>query len=711
VTLTDKSSPNEQIFTSTCACDCGARCVLKVQVSGGRIQKITPDDRFDGLKPCARGLALMDVVYAPDRLTVPLKRTGERGSGKFEQISWDEALDTVAGKLKSARDTHGPQSIFCMNYSGSISPLHNVQKVSNRFFSLFGGCTTWQGNTSMEAASFSSLMTFGWGLTGNSRDNFLDSKIIILWGWNPLDTRFGPDTAAFLLEAKKKGARIVSVDPRSSASSEKLADEWIAIRPGSDTAMLVAMAYVMISEDLYDRAYIEAHTTGFEKFKAYVTGEEDGLAKTPAWAEKITGAPKESIEKLAREYATLRPGALSAGWAPGRSASGEQYHRAASVLAAMTGNIGVRGGNVAGGTDVVPKGYLTSTLPVKGPKYPKVHVTEIYDLLLKGKSGGYPADIRLLYIIGCNMLNQFLNLNKGIQALQKPEFIVIHELFMTPTARYADIVLPAAHFLEREDIGQPFVGGAYNIVMEKTVDPQGQARTDLAIFTGLASCLGIAGFNDRTDAEWLNEFMAKTPGMPSYEALKEKKVYLADTGGTYISFKDQIENPGQHPFPTPSGKIEIYSQKIAEMQNPMIPPIPKYLESWEGPGDVAIAAYPIQLVSPHSKARVNSTLDNIPRLKKIADDSVWISIQDARSRGIQDGDRVRIRNDRGRLVVTAKVTGRIMQGVASLDAGAWYRPDESGTDRGGCVNVLTRDAKSPAGAFPSNTCLVQIDKL
>jgi anaerobic dimethyl sulfoxide reductase subunit A len=309
------------------------------------------------------------------------------------------------------------------------------------------------------------------------------------------------------------------------------------------------------------------------------------------------------------------------------------------------------------------------------------------------------------------MLNQFLNLNKGIQALQKPEFIVIHELFMTPTARYADIVLPVAHFLERDDIGQPFVGGAYNIVMEKAVEPQGQAKTDLAIFTELASRLGISGFNEKTDEEWLNEFTAKSPGMPSYEALKEKKVYLAETDGPYISFKDQIENPGQHPFPTPTGKIEIYSQKIAEMQNPLIPPIPKYLESWEGPGDAAIEAYPIQLVSPHSKARVNSTLDNIPRLKKMADDSVWISIQDARSRGIHDGDQVRIRNDRGNLVVTAKVTGRIMQGVASLDAGAWYRPDESGTDRGGCVNVLTRDAKSPAGAFPSNTCLVQIDKL
>ncbi len=712
MTIAEKSGLNEKIFTSTCACDCGARCVLKVHVQDGRINKIDPDDRFGpGLKPCARGLALMDVVHAPDRLTVPLKRTGERGGGKFEEIGWDEALDAVAEKLRSVRDTYGPQSVFCMSYSGSISPLHNAQKLSSRFFSLFGGCTTWHGNTSMEAATFSSQMTFGWALTGNSRDNFLDSKIIILWGWNPMDTRFGPDTALFLLQAKKKGVKIVSVDPRSSASGEMLADKWIAIKPGTDTAMLIAMAYVMIADDLYDRSFIDAYTSGFEKFKEYVTGVEDGVPKTPAWAEKITGVPGESIERLARDYAMRRPGALCAGWAPGRSAFGEQYHRAASVLAAMTGNIGVRGGHASGGTDVIPKGFLASPISIKGPRNPKVHVTEIYDLLLKGKSGGYPSDIRLLYIIGSNMLNQFLNLNKGIQALRAPEFIVAHELFMTPTARYADIVLPVAHFLEREDIGQPFVGGPYNIVMEKAAEPPGGVRSDLAIFTGLASRLGIAGYSDRTEEEWLKEFAAKTPGLPSYEALKEKKVHVAESDGPNVAFKDQIENPGLHPFPTPTGRIEIFSQKIAEMGNPMIPAIPKYLEPWEGPNDARIDAYPIQLVSPHSKARVNSTLDNIPRLKKIADDSVWISVQDANARGIRDGDKVMVHNDRGRIHVAAKVTGRIMQGVASLDAGAWYRPDSSGIDQGGCVNVLTKDARSPAGAFPSNTCLVQIEKL
>jgi len=699
----------EEVVLTSCSYDCGARCILKVRIKEGRIVNIGTDDRpMPSLKACVRGLAQKDVVYAPDRLTTPLKRVGQRGEGKFKPISWDEALETVSMELQRVKKAYGNSAIFLMDYSGSTSPLQGMGKAGRRFFSFFGGCATWWGITSYEAALFSSLVTFGTAFTGTTRDNFIHSKLIILWGFDPVVTRFGPDTVYYLGQARKAGARIICVDPRLNETGKTLGHQWIAIRPGTDTAMMIAMAHVMITENLYDKTFIKTHTNGFEKFADYVLGREDGVAKTPEWAEKITGVRAEVIEALARDYATVKPAALLAGWAPGRSAYGEQYQRAASVLSAMSGNIGITGGYAAGGVGRVPMGFLKEVLPVPGDLSPKIHVSDIYKALIQGKSGGYPCDIKLLYIVGCNLLNQFLNVNKGIEALKRPEFIVIHERFMTPTARFADLVLPVTTSMEGEDIGQPWSGSPYFTFLNKAIDPLPETKSDLKIFSELAKRLGIKGYNDKSDEEWLRSFVNATTDLPDYETFKKKGFHQIEMKEPWVAFRAQLDN--QRPFPTPSGKIEIYSEKIAEMNNPLLPPIPKYIESWEGPNDPLRAQCPIQLVSPHARTRVNSQLDNIPSLKALADDRAWLSREDAQARGIVDGETVRIYNDRGSMMATAKVTERMMPGVVSFDAGAWYRPDERGIDRGGCVNVLTRDEKSPAGAFPCNTCLVQVEK-
>ncbi|MCX8045116.1 MAG: molybdopterin-dependent oxidoreductase [Desulfobacterota bacterium] len=719
---------SERTVITSCPHDCGGRCVLKVHVTNGMITRITTDEgKEPQLRACARGRAYRQRVYAPDRLRYPMLRTGSRGDGVFTRISWDEALDRVADALKRTATTYGPESILYVAYSGNTGTfLHNQLSVF-RLLSMLGGFTPVWGSASFWGSLFSSEVTYGTVTAGHTSDDILNARFIIMWGWNPAETVQRTTTAWYLAQARERGVRIVSVDPRYTDSAATFAAQWIPIRPATDTAMLVAMAHVMITEQLHDQAFLDRHTVGFDVFQKYVLGETDGIPKTPAWAEHICGVPAQTIAALARDYATVKPAKLLTLGAPGRTAFGEQFHRAAATLAAMTGNIGIYGGEPAGfglpavglqplaGTGLISR-KLTGNLPDGARQRPALHITKIWDALLKGKEGGYAADFKMVYITNSNCVNQFMNTTKAVRALQIPETIVVHEQFMTPTARFADILLPINTHLERYDIIRPWQGGPYYIYMDKAIEPLYESRSDLAICQALARRLGIEGYGDFTEEQWLRMFWQEaenftdTKPLPDYDTLKREGVHKIPLDAPVIAFAEQRENPEAHPYPTPSGKIEIYSKKLADRNDPLLPPIPMYIEPWEGPHDPRTGKYPLQLISTHSKRRIHSNMHNLPWLRELEPHTVWINPADAAPRGILHGDTVKVFNDRGAILITAKVTERIMPSVVSIDQGAWYDPGPDGVDRGGCVNVLLEDRCSPAGAFCSNSCLVQIEK-
>ena len=724
---------DEETIRTTCASHCGGSCILKLHLKNGIITRIETDDGNEPqLRACLRGRAYRQRVYAPDRLLYPMKRIGERGEGKFERISWDEALDTVASEIVRVRDTYGPASILYLTMGGDLSNLHTQGQIG-RALSLAGGFTTAWAITSFQGGSYAQRISYGTYYTGNTRDNLVNSRLIIMWGWNPASTITGVNTNWYLAQAKETGAKIVVVDPRYTNSAATFADQWIPIRPGTDGAMLLAMAYVVIKENLQNQKFLDNYTLGFDKFNAYVTGVEDGVAKTPAWAEAITGVPATVIENLARKYATVKPAAFMAGIAPGRTAYGEQYHRIAIILAAMTGNVGIHGGDAAGRAwESVGGGYpykipwggsvgsVGNPVDAQAPRPPRgsspgyrasrVHYCDLPDFIQKGKAGGYPADCKLIATVNCSYVNAFPNINRIVQALKSKsvEFIFVLEQFMMPTVKFADIVLPTNTFMERNDIVNG-VGLAFYGYVKKAIESLGESKSHFEIAVLLASRLGISSFSDKTEEDWLRE-MVENSEIPDYEQFRQKGVYRINLSEPYVAFKKQIEDPASNPFPTPSGKIEVYSQQLADMNCPDLPPIPKYIEAWEGRSDPLAAKYPLQLITTHFKRRANSQFDNIPWLRELELQAVWINSDDARSRVISNGDMVRVFNDRGEIVIPAKVTERIIPGVVDVPCGAWYNPDKNGVDRGGCPNVLTKDTHSPGGSFPYNSCLVQVEK-
>jgi anaerobic dimethyl sulfoxide reductase subunit A len=719
------AAAGETVVTSTCGHNCGGRCVVNAHVRDGRIVRISTDPRrwtfeMPPLHACVRGFGQVERVNHPDRLRQPLRRTGPRGAGRFEPIGWDEALDEVARQLRRVRDTYGPAAILDCSRTGSLSMLHNRFAVP-RLLNMFGGCTELWSNISAEAEVFAVRATFGakaeYKSAGREPTDFVNSRLIVMWGWSPGDGTFGTGTLQYLKEARRRGVRIVCVDPRVTRSSRQLADEHVFIRPSTDAAALIAMAYVIVREGLHDQRFLDRHVLGFDdahlppgvaagaSYRAYLEGLADGVRKTPEWAAEITGIPADTIRRLAVEYATSRPAALQCGYAPGRTIAGEQFHRAAYALAAITGNIGIPGGNTGVSNGATGRLGVKSLPAGPNPAGARVASSLLADLLERGRTGGYPADIKLIYSAAGDLFNQLPNVRKITAAAERLEFMVVHDHFVTPTARYADIVLPATMFWERNDVHVPWAGaGHYVIFMKKAVEPPGGCRNDLDICAALAARLGIAGYNDKTEEEWLRELTRET--IDDFDAFRERGLARLPAPDDAVAFAREIRDPERHPFTTPSGKIEVYSMALAANPDPYglgpIPPIPTWTP------ETPDARHPLRLVTPKSRARTHSIHDNQPALARADHDDVWLHPRDAAARGIVEGQRVRVFNARGATELPARVTDRIAPGVVSIKEGAWFALDGQGHDTRGCANLLTADLASPAGATPFNSCFVDV---
>jgi len=523
----------------------------------------------------------------------------------------------------------------------------------------------------------------------------------------------------WLRQLAARGIPVVNVSPTRGDCPDFLRAEWLPIRPNTDTALMLALAHEAIIAGKHDKSFLAGYCIGFEVLEAYILGRSDGIAKSPAWAAPITGIEERRIVDLARRLAGKRS-YLTCSFSIQRAHRGEQPYWMAIALAAILGQIGLPGGGFGFGHGSM-NGVVNPRPATPGPELPvpdnplalSIPVARIADMLLNpgaeyrfdGATHVYP-DIRLVHWAGGNPFHHHQQLNRFLSAWQRPETIVVNEIWWTPTARYADIVLPATTFWERNDVHTPWAGaGHYAIFMRQAIEPVGECRNDIDICAALAARLGIEGYNDKTEDEWLRELTRNT--IDDFETFKARGLARLPAPEDAVAFAREIRDPERHPFSTPSGKIEIYSMAIAARPDPYglgeISSIPTWIPEPVDP------RHPLRLVTPKSRARTHSMHDNQPVLSRADRDDVWMHPADAAARGIVDGQRVAVFNDRGRTLIPVRVTDRVAPGVVSIKEGAWFALDERGQDTRGCSNLLTPDCSSPAGATPFNSCFVEIE--
>ncbi|EAM2862757.1 hypothetical protein AHS81_02565 [Salmonella enterica] len=630
----------DKIVWGACSVNCGSRCALRLHVKDNEVWWVETDNTGDDVygnhqvRACLRGRSIRRRINHPDRLNYPMKRVGRRGEGKFERISWQEALDTISASLKKTVETYG-----------------------------------------------------------------------------------------------------------------------------NEAALVAGIAWVLINENLVDQPFLDNYCIGYDEktlpadappnghYKAYILGQgEDGIAKTPQWASHITGIPADRIIKLAREIGSVKPAYICQGWGPQRQANGEQTARAIAMLPILTGNVGIHGGN--SGARESTYTITIERLPVlENPVKTAISCFSWTDAIARGPEmtalrdgvrGKDKLDVPIKFLwnyAGNTLINQHSDINKTHEILQdeaKCEMIVVIDNFMTSSAKYADILLPDLMTVEQEDIiPNDYAGNmGYLIFIQPATTPKFERKPIYWVLSEIARRLGDDVYQrfteGRTQAQWLQylyaRMQARDPALPAYDELKKMGIYKRkDPNGHFVAYKKFREDPQANPLKTPSGKIEIYSSKLAHIastwelaEGDVISPLPIYTPTFEGWDDPKRSTFPLQLFGFHYKSRTHSSYGNIDVLQAACRQEVWINPLDAQKRGIANGDKVRVFNDRGEVRLPAKVTPRILPGVSAMGQGAWHNADMAGDkiDHGACINTLTTLRPSPlAKGNPQHTNLVEIEKI
>ncbi|MGB9151175.1 MAG: molybdopterin oxidoreductase family protein [Burkholderiales bacterium] len=685
-----EATGSRKTVRAACPHDCPDTCAMLVTVENGIAIDIkgAPDHPTTQGTLCTKVARYLDRTYSDQRLQYPLKRIGKKGEGKFARISWDEALDTISNNFKNiAQDD--PQSIVPYSYAGTMG-LVQGESMDRRFFHKLGASLL-DRTICATAGGEGYSMTIG-AKIGTDVEQFENAKLIIIWGSNPVVSNL--HLWSRVQEAKRRGAKLIAIDPYCSLTAEKC-HEHLAVIPGSDAALALGMMHVIIAENLQDIDYIEQFTIGYEPLKQRVK------EYSPARVAQITGIAEEKIIQLARDYASIKPAAIRLNYGMQRHAGGGMAVRTIACLPALVG----AWRDAAGGILLSTSGtYGVNSHALQRPDLiwnePRsINMSTIGDALLHAM-----PPVRALYVYNSNPVAVAPDSRKVIAGFAREDlFTVVHDCFQTDTADYADIVLPATTQLEQVDIHKSY-GHLYALANNQSIAPLAEAKANSEVFRLLAARMGFDDpcFKESDDEIARNAFLPDHQNMQgiSWDALKQQGWQRLNVAKTFAPF-------ARGGFPTPSGKCEFYSEAMKALG---FDPLPTYIpprESLQSSPQLA-KKYPLAMISPPARNFLNSSFANLPVfLQEEKEPRLEIHPTDAAARAIADGELVRIFNDRGAFSVKAKITDKAREGVVVARSIWWKKLSPDGRNANEVTSQGTTDLGNGATFYDA---LVEVEK-